>query len=251
MTTTLDMLRALPLFSDISKAEGDLLVRNSRIMTCKRGQFLFMHGDVITYFYVVCRGAMQIFRETPGGHEITSEILIAGDAINADEVVARQDLHQLNARAVEDCALLEIPIPWMRAHLKDFDHVAENLLASLTVRLQGAQIEVEQLTTMSAAQMVACYLQKLCVLYNFDPHGFELPYTKSLIASRLRIEKETFSRTLKTLRDCGITVTGTHVSIQDMRKADSFVCGECSVADECGTHRVLHEKMDKRARCNY
>lgn len=248
MTIALDTLRALPLFSDISRAEGDLLVCNSRIIVCKRGQFLFMHGDKITHFYVICRGAMQIFRETPGGHEVTSNILIAGDSINADEVVARQDAHQMNARAVEDCSLLEIPISWMREHIRDFDHMAEKLLASIADRLHGAQVEAEQLTTMSASQMVACYLQKLCVLYNFDPRGFELPYTKTLIASRLRIKKETFSRTLQTLRDHGITVAGAHVSIQDMRKTDNFTCGECSMADECGTHRALHEKLDKRIR---
>ncbi len=223
------------------------LVRNSRIINCNRGQFLFMHGDKITHFYVICRGAMQMFRETPGGHEVTSNILIAGDSINADEVVARQKLHQMNARAVEVCTLLEIPIIWMREHLKDFDHIAEKLLANLADRLHGVQVEAEQLTTMSAPQMVACYLQKLCVLYDFDPHGFDLPYTKTLIASRLRIEKETFSRTLQTLRDQGITVSGTHVSIKDMRKAGNFVCGECSVAEECGTHRALHEMLDKRS----
>ncbi len=247
MTTPLNTLKALPLFSDISSADGDLLVRNSRIMSCKRGQFLFMHGDRITHFYVICRGAMQIFRETPGGQEVTSDILIAGDSINANEVVARQSLHQVNARAVEDSSLLEIPISWMREHIKDFDHLAEKLLASVSDRLHSVQLEAEQLTTMSAAQMVACYLQKLCVLYNFDPHGFELPYTKTLIASRLRIEKETFSRTLQTLRDQGIIVTGTHVAIKDMRKADGFACGECSVAEECGTHRALHESLDKNA----
>lgn len=247
MIAALDTIRALPLFSDISKAEGDLLVRNSRIMTCKRGQFLFMHGDRITHFYVICRGAMQVFRETPDGHEVTNDILIAGDSINADEVVARKDLHQVNARAVEDCSLLEIPISWMREHLTDFDHMAGRLLASLANRLHSMQIEVEQHTTMSASQMVACYLQKLCVLYNFDPRGFELPYTKTLIASRLRIEKETFSRTLRTLREQGITVSGTRVSIKDMRKAGNFVCGECTVAEECGTHRLLHEKLDKQA----
>ncbi len=247
MTIMLDTLRALPLFSDITREEGDLLVRNSRIISCRRGQFLFAHGDKITHFYVICRGAMQIFRETPGGHEVTSNILIAGDSINADEVVARQALHQVNARAVEDCSMLEIPVSWMREHFKDFDHIVEKLLAGLADRLHGVQVEAEQLTTMSAAQMVACYLQKLCVLYNFDPHGFELPYTKTLIASRLRMEKETFSRTLQTLRDQGITVSGTHVSIRDMRKADNFACGECSAVDECATHHALHEKLDKRA----
>ena len=247
MTIALDTLRALPLFSDLSQDDGAVLVRNSRIISCNRGQFLFMHGDKITHFYVICRGAMQIFRETPGGQVVTNNILIAGDSINADEVVARQAEHAVNARAVDDCSLLEIPIFWMREHLKDFDHIAEKLLASLADRLHSAQIDAEHLTTMSAAQIVACYLQKLCVLYNFDPNGFELPYTKTLIASRLHIEKETFSRTLQTLRDQGITVDGAHVSIKDMRKADNFVCGECSVAEECATHRVLHEKLDKRS----
>ncbi len=247
MTIALDTLRALPLFSDISEAEGKLIVRNSRIVSCGRGQYLFMHGDQATHFYVIYRGAMQIFRETPGGHEITNNILIAGDSINADEVAARQNLHQVSARAVEDCSLLEIPIFWMREHLKDFDHMAEKLLVGLADRLHSVQIEAEQQTVMSAAQIVGCYLQKLCVLYNFDPHGFELPYTKTLIASRLRIEKETFSRTLQTLRDQGIMVDGAHVSINDMRKADNFVCSECSVAHECETHRALHENLDKRS----
>ena len=247
MTITLDTLRALPLFSDLSQDDGAVLVRNSRIISCNRGQFLFMHGDKITHFYVICRGAMHIFRTTPGGQDVTNNILIAGDSINADEVVARQSIHTMNARAADDCSLLEIPISWMREHLKDFDHIAEKLLASIADRLHSAQVDVEHLTTMSAAQMVACYLQKLCVLYNFDPHGFELPYTKALIASRLHIEKETFSRTLQTLRDQGIMVDGAHVSIKDMRKADNFVCGECSVAEECGTHRALHEKLDKRS----
>jgi len=247
MTIALDTLRALPLFSDLSQDDGATLVRNSRIISCKRGQYLFMHGDKVTHFYVICRGAMQIFRDTPGGQEVTDNILIAGDSINADDVVSRQRAHAMNARAVDDCSLLEIPVSWMREHLKDFDHIAEKLLASVADRLHSVQVDVEHLTTMSAAQMVACYLQKLCVLYNFDPHGFELPYTKVLIASRLHMEKETFSRTLQTLRDQGITVTGTHVSIKDMRKAGTFVCGECSAVEECGTHQALHEKLDKRS----
>lgn len=247
MPISLNTLMALPLFEDIGKDGSALLAQNSRIITCKRGQFLFMHGDPVTYFYVICRGAMQVFRETPGGHEITSDILIAGEELNTDEMVTNQSSHAVNARAIEDTSLLEIPVTWMRAHLKDFDNLAEKLLASLSDRLQDAQFEAEQLSTMSAAQMVACYLKKLCVLYDFDPHGFNLPYTKTLIASRLRIEKETFSRTLQTLRDHGITVKGTHVCIHDMHKSDNFSCSECSVAEECETHRALHEKVDRLA----
>jgi CRP/FNR family transcriptional regulator, dissimilatory nitrate respiration regulator len=248
MTVTLDTLRVLPLFSDLSPEDGALLVRNSRIISRKRGQFLFAHGDKVTHFYVICRGAIQVFRETPGGEEVTSNILIAGDSINAGEVIASRAEHAMNARAVDDCSLLEIPVAWMREHLNDFDPIAKKLLSSLVDKLHEAEVEAEHHTTMSAAQIGACYLQKLCVLYNFDPHGFELPYSKTLIASRLRIKKETFSRTLQTLRNHGITVTGAHVSIKDMRNTGNFVCGECSVAEECATHHVLHERLGKISR---
>ncbi len=247
MTVAVETLRALPLFSNLSKEEGALLIRNSRIGQCKRGKFLFMHGDVITHFYVVCRGSVQVFRETPDGHEVTSNILIAGDSINADEIVSGQHTHMANARAVDDVSVLEIPVAWLRTHLKDFGNLSAHLLTELADRLRSAEMEAEHLTTMSAAQMVACYLQKICVLYNFDPHGFELPYTKTLIASRLRMELETFSRTLQKLKDQGIIVTGTHVSFTNVRQAEKFSCDDCSIAEECPTHRILHAKLDKRA----
>jgi CRP-like cAMP-binding protein len=247
MTVAVETLRALPLFSNLSKEEGALLIRNSRICQCKRGKFIFMHGDAVTHFYVVCRGTVQVFRETPDGHEVTSNILIAGDNVNADEIVSGQQVHLANARAVDDVSMLEISIAWLREHLKDLGNLATHLLSDLADRLRSAEMEAEHLTTMSAAQIVACYLQKICVLYSLDPHGFELPYSKTLIASRLRMELETFSRTLQKLKDQGVVVTGAHVSFTNVRKAKHFACDDCSISEECATHQILHANLDKRS----
>lgn len=246
MNMEIQTFRALPLFASLSTDEAALLIRNSRISQCRRGKFLYMHGDANTYFYVICRGTVQVFRETPDGHEVTSNILIAGDTINADEVVTGMTIHTANARAVDEAAVLEIPVKWLRENLKDLGNLSVHLLTDLAGRLRSAEMEAEHLTTMSAAQIVACYLQKICVLYNFDPHGFELPYTKTLIASRLRMELETFSRTLQKLKDQGVTVTGSHVSFTNARKAGHFSCDECSISEECPTHQLFHAKMDKR-----
>ena len=204
-----------------------------------------MHGDKITHFYVICRGTMQIFRETPDGHEITNDMLIAGDTVNAEEIMSKQIIHAMNARAVEDTSILKIPVRWMKDNLQTFGHIAASLMAGLSVRLHNAQMEAEHQSTMSATQIVACYLQRLCVLYSFDPHSFELPYSKTLIASRLRIELETFSRTLKNLKGQGITVTGTHVSFTDMQKTGKFVCNTCSMSEDCQAHLYLHKKVSE------
>lgn len=247
MPIPLDKLKVLPLFSDLSREENDLVIQVSRLRNLGRGQFLFMHGDKVTHFYVICRGTIQLFRETPDGHEITNDILISGEPIGADEVVQARRAHQFNARAVDDAVLLEIPIGWMREHLGSFDKLAPKLLADISTRLHDAQIEAEHLSTMNAAQIVACYLQKLCVLYNFDPHGFELPYSKTLIASRLRMELETFSRTLQKLKDHGIVVSGTHVSFNSLHKLSHYACEHCSASADCPTHLRLHEKLREYA----
>lgn len=239
------ILKALPLFSALSQEETALITRNSRLQDCKRGQFLFMHGERITHFYVICRGTLQIFRETPNGHEVTSDMLIAGDSINANEIMTKEPLHTMNARAVDDTVLLEIPVRWMKVHLNDFDHMSSHLMAGLSDRLHSAQIEAEHQSTMSATQIVACFLQRLCVLYGFGPGGFELPYSKTLIASRLRMELATFSRTLKRLKKEGITVAGTHVEFTDKQKTSHFVCDKCSLSEDCPAHIQLHKNTSK------
>ena len=243
MPIALNTLKALPLFSTLTPEDGAFLTRNCRIRSWERGSFVFLHGDKITHFYVICRGTMQVFRSTPDGHEITSDMLIAGDTINAEEIITKQTIHAMNARAVDDASVLEIPVDWMKDNLGSFDNLAARLMAGLSERLQSAQMEAEHQSTMSATQIVACYLQRLCVLYRFDPHGFELPYSKTLIASRLRIELETFSRTLQKLKEQGISVIGTHVSFTDMKKTGQFVCDACSMSEDCPAHVYLHKKL--------
>ena len=243
MPVSSDVLRTLPLFADLAAQSMQALAANCRIRTTLRAQYLFLHGDPIHFFKIICRGTVQIFRETPDGHEVTSDILISGDNINADEIMSRQTLHLTSARAIDDVTLIEVPIRWMRDHLTDFDTLAPRLLQSLSERLQSAQREAEHHSTLSASQIVACYLQGLSVLYEFDPKGFDLPYSKTLIASRLRMELATFSRTLPKLRSWGISVSGNHVAFSHLDRAGAFVCDDCSVAETCPTRLSLNAAL--------
>lgn len=105
------------------------------------------------------------------------------------------------------------------------------------------EVEAEHQATMSAAQLVACFMQRLCVLHNFNPKSFELPYSKTLIASLLGMELETFSRTLGKLKEHGITVNGNKVAITDLARVEQYVCGFCSISGDCATHQALEKKL--------
>ena len=172
-------------------------------------------------------------------------VAVSEIVVQVDEIVGNGKLHTVNARAVEDATILQIPVALMRSLSTSVDHLGLKLLASLSKRLQTSQLDVEHRSAMSATQIVACYLQELCVLYGFNPSGFDLPYSKTLIASRLRMELETFSRTLKNLRSRGIEVDGTHVRFTSLSEVAQFVCASCSESETCPTRQTLQRLADQ------
>lgn len=235
-------LQALPLFSGLAISVAAQLLSVGRERACPRGSLLFAHGDAVTHFYLVTQGAVRLFRTTPDGNEKTVELLRAGQTIGESEIMDACHGHRVNAQAVEDVTVLEFPVSWLKESARNHGEFALNLLSQISSQAHLAQLEAEHQATMSAAQLVACFLQRLCVLHGFDPKGFELPYSKTLIASRLGMEVETFSRTLARLKDHGIIVKGSQVAITDLARIEEYVCSVCSIADHCATHQALEAK---------
>lgn len=151
--------------------------------------------------------------------------------------------YQFSARAVKDAAVIEFPKTWLKENAKKYGDFVLNLLAITSHQNQMVELESEHQATMSATQLVACFLQKLCLIYDFNPRGFDLPYSKKLIASRLGIELETFSRTLPKLKECGIVVTGSHVVIEGSDAIKKNVCSHCSIEEDCDVHEGFKKKF--------
>ena len=235
-------IKRLPLFAGLDEHDRDMLLSGSRSRQIPRGKMLFAHGDAVTHFYIIASGTIQLSRTTPDGHEKTIDILKSGQTICESEIMDSCRGHRVNAVAVEDTTLLEFPVAWLKEAARKYRVFALNLLSLIAQHAHQAEVEAEHQATMSAAQLVACFLQRLCVLYDFDPAGFDLPYSKTLIASRLGMELETFSRTVARLKEHGITVQGTQVTIRDLGKIEEYVCGACSIADACPTHQAMEKK---------
>lgn len=234
---------ALALFSGLSEQEKESLLEGGKQRRLARGKMLFIHGEKITHFYILLSGAMQLFRVSPDGTEKTIAILQPGQTMCEDEIMDSCHGHRASAVAIEDSAVLEFPVAWLKDTARAYSAFALNLLSLIADRAHLMEVEAEHQATMSAAQLVACFIQRLCVLHNFNPSGFELPYSKNLIASRLGMEAETFSRTLAKLKDHGIIIEGNRVAITDLARIDAYVCDACSISRECTTHQAMERKM--------
>lgn len=236
-------IRMSPLFSGLTEQEKQALLSGGCIRNVSRGHMLFAHGDPVTHFYMIVSGSMQLFRTTADGHEKTIDVLKAGQTLCEGEIMDACRGHRANAVAVEDSALMEFPLPWLKDAVRKHNTFALNLLSMISNQAHMVAVEAEQQATMSAAQLVACFLQRMCVIYDFDPGGFNLPYSKTLIASRLGMELETLSRTLVKLKEHGITVNGNRVMIHDQKRIEQYVCDFCSISGDCPTHQALEKKI--------
>lgn len=241
---SLERLMSFPIFVNLASSDIQELLLRSRKKTLENGESYFSFGDKVLNFSVLCEGAIQLYRETRDGHELTKEILIVGDTIGDEEILLSSPTHQFNALAIKDAILLEFPIAWLKENLKKNSSLALNLLAKLAHKSHIATMEAEHKGTMMAAQQVSCFLERLCVLHDFDPRGFELPYSKTMIASRLGMELETFSRALSKVREHGIRVEGNRISFENILAAEEYACADCTIVDNCAEHNELKERLN-------
>ena len=238
-----DALRAFPLFTGLAEARLEELFAEGRVRKYEPGQHVFVCGDKAQSFYIVIDGTIQVFRETPDGYETTTDVLLAGDMMGDQEMFLQKPVYRFNAVAVKPSTLVEFSMDGWRESVKRTGALAVNLLSALSRRLHIASVESEHKATMSAAQQVACFLERLCVLHGYDHRHFTLPCSKMLIASRLGMAIETFSRALAVLRAHGIVVEGSHVSFRDFSAIEAFNCAHCSIAGNCEEHEELRRRM--------
>lgn len=235
--------KSAAIFKGLSLDEKNDLLKDGKIRYLNKKEFLFRHGDPLLNFYIVCFGSIQLFRNNADGGEKTSNILTARDIICGEKIHQPCGRHQFNAVAVGDAVVIEFPKIWLKESAKKYSEFALNLVAEISNQASMAELEAEHQAAMSATQLVACFLQKLCLIHDFDPRGFELPYSKKLIASRLGMELETFSRTLPKLKECRIDVLGSHVAISGSGAIEENVCSHCSIEEDCHIHESFKKKF--------
>lgn len=174
---------------------------------------LFRQGDEAGRFYVVLKGQIRLFRLSLDGAEKVIAIVGVGQTF-------AEALMFLNAPRYPVCSAALCPTELIGIDAPDFSHMLRDsvdtcfvLLGTLSQRLRGLIQEIDNLTLHTATSRVARYLlSKLPA----EHRALELDVRKGILASRLSIKPETFSRVEKTLRDERIIeVHGSHVTVLD------------------------------------
>ena len=207
-------LKQSHLFSSLTEIQLDRVYRHSQLFRLDDGQLLFDHGQEVKYFYLVLSGRIKLFRLSPDGQEKIIEIVPAGEVFAEALMFMDQPFYPVSSAALAATEILGIDAKDFKAMLWDSVDTCLLLLGDMSFRLRKLVHEIDTLTLHSGSCRVASYLLQQAPP---DMQNFELDTAKNVIAARLSIKPETFSRIIKNLREQGIiSIDGSKVTIHDI-----------------------------------
>jgi CRP-like cAMP-binding protein len=231
--THMELIRSLPLFAGLDEETLQDILKYARIVNHNKGAMIFMQGEQASRFYLILEGWVKLFKGNVDGQESILQVMTVGEPL-LETMIFNNAPFPVNAQAVDHVTLLSIPASIVREKLQHNKELAINMLSTVAGRSQQLISQFEQLTLKTVTQRVGRFLLKLFLENGDRTKNLKLPYDKSLIAGYLGMKPETFSRTLQQLKEQGIDIDRSSVSLPDV----FALCDYCDMelAAKCSRH---------------
>lgn len=228
-----EKLRKIALFQDCSEEFFDNLSRQARAIKLNKGEILFVHEDLAENFYFIETGWIKLFRETLDGTQAVVDILTS-QYIFGETAIFQDDIYPYSAEATEPMSLIAMPLGLLKEEIEKNSAMAVSMLSSMTRYRRQQDQELEHRTLQNAPQRIGCFLLRLADQKQSSPVTIHLPYDKTLVASRLGMQPETFSRALSKLKEAtGIQVKGATIQMDSLSQISNYSCAACSSEFPC------------------
>lgn len=212
-------LSTLPLFADLSAEQLDLLAAATAELHVPRGRVVFERGAPCDGLHAVIYGEVKLSVVSCEGEEKVVELVGPRQSLG-EAALFLERAHIVRAETVADCMLLHIAKAAIFALVERSPGFARRLLAAMGWRLHGLIADVESYTLHSASRRIVSYLLK-----DDPPQGGQvmLAARKKMIASRLSLSPEYFSRVLHDLAHRGmVRIAGRSITILDIERLRAY-----------------------------
>ena len=214
-----------PLFQEMESAELERLSQGCTLNRLARGDMVFRFGEPCDAFHVAVTGQVKLFVLSPAGAEKVIEIVSPGHSF-AEALMFTDRPYVVFAQCLADSLMLHIDKATIDAEIERDPRLARRMIAGLSMRLHGLIQDVEAYSLRSGMQRVIGYLLR-DIDEQADPTAplrIQLATQKGVIASRLNLTPEHFSRVLSELAQEGlIEVHGSEIQILDPVRIRGFL----------------------------
>lgn len=225
----LENLKKGMIFARLTDEQLARVSQKAHQVVLDEGASLFQQGDAADRFYLLLSGQIKLYRLSPAGNEKVIEVVTPGSTFAEALMFLEQPRYPVGAQALSRAELISVDAHDFASLLRDSVDTCFLLMGDMSQRLRGLIREIDNLSLHSATCRVAGYILAQA------PNGgdaFELQVPKQILASRLSVKPETFSRIIRSLSDQGyISVNGNRVCIE---KPDALrdVADVCALAQD-------------------
>lgn len=228
-------LAGLEPYAGLDADEFSRLVDAARVVHLERGMPLFEQGQPCTGVHIVFSGQIKLAFYSPHGAE--KIIAIATDRHGVgEECLSQGQDYPFHADALVDSTLVFLPRQVLVDCLESSRLFVQHLMKCIAEKFHHLLLDVEAASLLTGSERVVEYLMRDLDQVAQGPAVVGLNMAKSVIASRLSLTQEHFSRLLRQLSDSGmIVVDGRQIQIPEVRRLRQYLAsGEGHTVNRLG-----------------
>jgi CRP/FNR family transcriptional regulator len=224
-SANIDLLRRVPLFSELSDAELSGVADVAIPRSYPKGVRVFHEGDTSDACYIVRNGDLRVTREHPDGRAIALATLGPGD-IFGELAMLDGEARSASVEALSECDLLALPARDVRRLLAATPETTVKLVVALVRRLREANERIARQSFQTVPSRVAGVLSQLIAeeapLEARD--GVTIQMTQADLAQLAGTSRESVSRFLATLERAGVVRVGRgRVTVLEPRRLRGYI----------------------------
>jgi len=195
----INSLRSHLLFANLNENQFTRIVASSADVQLTEGEHLFYQQQPARYFYLLEQGSIKLYRLSASGEEKVIELIRDGQTFAEAVMFMQGSVYPVNAQALADSRLIRIDMKIFHSLLEQSPQTCLKILGGMSKRLHGAVQDIEQLTLQNAKIRVIHFLLRELPADAKSPTVLQWRTPKAVLASRLSVRPETFSRILQQL----------------------------------------------------
>ena len=216
------LLAGISLFSLMDETALSRIARGAVRIDAARGTTLFKQGDAANGLHAVVDGRVKLALPGNDGSEKVISLIGPGHTFGQSAMFVDEP-HIVTAVTLTATTLVRVSKPTILACMRRYPEFAVHMVAASSRQLRELIRETASSALYSGTERIISFILSELPASGAGPMTLTLPAKKRIIASRLDLTHEHFSRILHDLAAANlIIVEGAKVTIPDVRRLRAF-----------------------------
>lgn len=208
----LDLISGVPVMSAFAKEEISSIISGALVSVFPQRELLFNEGEAAEQFFILLKGQVRLFRVLDDGRVTLFHLVVPGEAF-AEAVVLSGQNYPVSAECDAGAEIAVVSRFQLISRLQRDKQLIGRMMQALIERERFFFKELNDLRHLSPSQRLANFLLS---------HRRDEVVAKHVIANRIGVTPETFSRALRRLEDEGFIARDPQMSILDFDRLQKF-----------------------------